>query len=190
MKSKRIPFILMATALVLTASTVFGAVVEGVRFEEQLKAGRMVLDMRGAGVLRYMVFIKAYAGALYLPEDIAPGEALADVPKHLEVEYFHAIKGEDFGPATIKSIQKNIDPDTLKRLMPRIAYHNGLYVDVAPGDRYALTYIPGNGTTLRLNGTPLGTIEGADFAAALFSIWLGPNPVDDKFKQALLGMSP
>ena len=38
-----------------------------------------------------------------------------------------------------------------------------------------------------LNGTPKGLIEGADFAAALFSIWLGPNPIDSKFKQALLG---
>ena len=56
-----------------------------------------------------------------------------------------------------------------------------------PGDRYSLTYIPGKGTTLSLNGVPKGTVDGADFAAALFSIWLGPNPIDSNFKQALLG---
>ena len=58
---------------------------------------------------------------------------------------------------------------------------------VQPGDRYSLTYIPGVGTELALNGTPRGVIEGADFAAAIFSLWLGENPFDRQFKQALLG---
>jgi chalcone isomerase-like protein len=72
--------------------------------------------------------------------------------------------------------------------MPRIEYHNSLYVDVKPGDRYSLTYVPGQGTKLRLNGVERGTIEGADFAAAIFSIWLGAKPMDNKFKRSLLGM--
>jgi hypothetical protein len=55
-----------------------------------------------------------------------------------------------------------------------------------PGDRYALTYLPGVGTELSLNGRPLGTIPGEDFAAALFSIWLGPHPLDDDLKRTLL----
>ena len=75
----------------------------------------------------------------------------------------------------------------LHALQNQIAYHNSLYVDIEPGDRYSLSYTPGQGTVLALNGRPLGTIEGADFAAALFSIWLGPNPADAGFKTALLG---
>ena len=78
--------------------------------------------------------------------------------------------------------------ETLERLRPRIDYHNSLYVDVQPGDRYSLTYIPGKGTVLALNDKPIGTIEGADFAAAIFSIWLGAKPMDTKFKRSLLGM--
>ena len=70
-----------------------------------------------------------------------------------------------------------------------IDYHNSLYVDVQPGDRYALTYIPGIGTELALNGQPMGVIEGADFAAAIFSLWLGENPYDKRFKSALLGLN-
>ena len=76
----------------------------------------------------------------------------------------------------------------IERLRPRIDYHNNLYVDVKPGDRYALTYIPGLGTELALNGRPVGIIEGADFAAALFSLWLGKYPYDERFKKALLGL--
>ena len=65
---------------------------------------------------------------------------------------------------------------------------DGTLRDVQKGDRYALTYVPGAGTTLALNGRPLGTIEGADFAAALFTIWLGTkDPMDASFRLALLG---
>jgi hypothetical protein len=96
-------------------------------------------------------------------------------------------KKKDFGPATIAGIKKNVDPETYARLESRIAYHNGLYDDIAPGDRVSLTYIPAVGTQLEINGTTKGTIEGADFARALFSMWLGEKPFDKNFKRALLG---
>jgi hypothetical protein len=163
--------------------------VENVKFEPVYAQNGSALPLRGAGLLRYMVFIKAYVGALYTPADIASAALLEDVPKRLEVEYFHALKGKDFGPATLEGLGRNVDQETLERLRPQIEYHNSLYVDVEPGDRYALTYWPGQGTTLELNGIPLGTIEGAEFAAALFSIWLGPNPISPQFKAALLGAS-
>ena len=70
----------------------------------------------------------------------------------------------------------------------QIDYHNSLYEDVQPGDRYSLTYIPGRGTELALNGEPKGIIEGAEFAQAVFSIWLGPKPIDNTFKKQILGL--
>ena len=99
-----------------------------------------------------------------------------------------SIKGKDFGPATDESIAKNVSPQTFKQLRPKIDYHNSLYEDVQPGDRYSLTYIPGKGTELALNGVPKGIIEGADFAAAVFSIWLGPMPISHSFKKQILGL--
>ena len=38
-----------------------------------------------------------------------------------------------------------------------------------------------------MRGTSVGTIEGRDFADALFSVWLGPSPVQDDLKTALTG---
>jgi hypothetical protein len=110
------------------------------------------------------------------------------VPKRLEVEYLRSIAGEDFGRATNKKISENVDPQTYVRLQSRLTYHNSLYQDVQPGDRYALTYIPGKGTELTLNGIPKGTVEGADLAAALFSIWLGPKPMSESLKKELLDL--
>ncbi|WP_372682755.1 chalcone isomerase family protein [Desulfosarcina sp.] len=162
--------------------------IEDVVFEKQLMVGQQTLEIKGAGVLRYLRFIKAYAGALYTQPGLPPEAVLSDTPKRLEIEYFHALKGEDFGPATYKGLSDNLDAAQIEHLRPRIEYHNSLYVDVKPGDRYALTYLPGVGTELALNGKPIGLIEGADFAAAIFSLWLGNNPYDRRFKNALLGL--
>ena len=66
---------------------------------------------------------------------------------------------------------------------------DALYEDVEPGDRYALTYAPGVGTELALNGRRLGVLEGADFSAALFSIWIGDEPLDESLRDQLLTSS-
>ena len=82
---------------------------------------------------------------------------------------------------------QNTDAETLKKLQPRILKHNTFYTDVNPGDRYSLTYIPGKGTELAKNGTPVGIIEGADFASVIYAIWLGQKPINRSFKRQLLG---
>ena len=64
-----------------------------------------------------------------------------------------------------------------------------MYRDVEPGDRYRLTYEPGRGTTLSHNGQRLGTIEGADFAADYFGLWLGADPLSESFRDELLSGS-
>lgn len=144
------------------------------------------LYLHGAGTLKYMLFIKAYAGALYLPESVPSGHALKPVAKKLVLEYFHNIKGEDFAKATRKKIADNVTADQVNHLQARIDDLAALYRDVEPGDRYALTYIPDEGTTLSLNGESLGSIPGEDFAQAVFAIWLGENPIDTNFRDQLL----
>jgi hypothetical protein len=162
------------------------AEIEGIHFSDSYIADNTKLRLTGVGLLRYWGF-KAYVGALYLEEGVSIDEVMSDTAKRIELEYFRSIKGKDFGPATNKSIAKNVDSKTFDRLRPQIEYHNSLYQDVQPGDRYSLTYVPGRGTELALNGEPKGIIEGAKFAAAVFSIWLGPNPMNETFKKQLLG---
>ena len=160
--------------------------VDGVRFNRTVDAMDQRLHLHGAGLLKYMVFIKAYAGALYLPESVPSEQVLKPVAKQLVLEYFHPIKGEDFAKATRKKIADNVTADQVNVLQSRIDNLAALYRDVKPGDRYALTYIPDKGTTLSLNGKPLGSIPGDDFARAVFAIWLGVNPIDQKFRDQLL----
>ena len=175
-------------AILFIPPQIEAAEIEGVNFDDRYTTAGTSLAIRGTGLLRVMVFAKVYVGALYLPEDCPSKLALSDVPKRLEVEYFRSIAGDDFGPATHKKISENVDAQTYERLRSRIEYHNSLYQDVEPGDRYALTYIPGKGTELALNGESKGVVEGDDFAAALFSIWLGPKPISESMKKELLDL--
>ena len=165
------------------------AEIEGVTFADRYQAGETPLVLNGVGLLRYRVFIKAYVGALYLGEGVRPEAVLSDVPKRLELEYFWSIAGPDFGKAAEKVLTDNFPPTILAPLRSRLDRLNALYQDVKPGDRYALTYLPGVGMELALNGTPKGTIEGADFAAAYFAIWLGKKPIDISMKVQLLKSS-
>ena len=187
MKYRRITLNIFVGILVCTkAMSLHAAEVEGVYYRDSHVVDNKKLELTGVGLLRYWGF-KAYTGAFYLEQGAPIDDVLADRAKRIELEYFRPLKGKDFGPATNKSIAKNVDSNTFERLRPRIDYHNSLYEDVRPGDRYSLTYIPGRGTELALNGEPKGLIEGSDFAAAVFSIWLGPKPISDSFKRQILG---
>ena len=161
------------------------AEIEGVTFPVRIEAGATHLPVFGLGLLRYRVFFRGYAGALYLPESAVASQALEDLPKALELSYFWAIKGPLFAQAADDLLARNQTPAALEALRERLDRLNQLYQDVEPGDRYRLTYVPEMGLTLSLNGTPLGTIPGADFAAAYFGIWLGDAPLSLSFRDQL-----
>jgi hypothetical protein len=160
--------------------------IEGVPFADRYQAGTTTLRLNNVGLLRYRVIFKGYVAALYLGEGVRPEQVLTDVPKRLELEYFWSITGPDFGKAAEKILADNFPAAHITSFRSRLDRLNTLYENVKPGDRYALTYIPGVGTELALNGKPKGIIEGADFAAAYFAIWLGAKPLDVSLKAQLL----
>lgn len=179
----------LAVTLAAVPVTVRAKEIEGVRFADEVKVGPVTMRLNDVGLMRYRYVIKAYVAALYLGDGGRPSDVLADAPKRLEIEYFYAIQATGFANATNEGIAANVPADVVASLRSRIDRLNALYRDVKPGDRYALTYVPGVGTELALNGAPLGTIEGADFAAAVFAIWLGPKAIDASLKAQLLGRS-
>ena len=170
----------------LSITTVSAAVIEGVRFADRVTVQDASLRLYGVGLLRYRIVIKAYVGTLYLGDDARGSDVMSDVPKRLELEYFWSIPAEDFGRAAWAILRDNFSPEELKPLEERIERLNGWYVDVKPGDRYSLTYVPGWGTELAHNGQPLGRIEGDDFARIYYAIWLGERPANKSFRDQLI----
>lgn len=179
----------LALLAALSGAPAAAAEIEGVRFAEAHRAAGSELRLHGVGLLRYRVVVKAYVAALYLAPGHGPQHALADAPRRLEIEYFWPLAASDFARATSDGIARNVEPGARAALAERIERMNALYRDVEPGDRYALTYLPGAGTELSKNGVRLGVIPGADFAAAIFAIWLGDDPLDASLKAQLLRSS-
>lgn len=160
---------------------------EGVGFGPVKDVRGSKVALKGTGVIRYLGLIKLSIAGFYLPPGVSSDQALTDIPRRLELEYLHAIKKEDFAESTRVWIRKNTSEEAFERLLPQIERFNALYDDVTPGDRYALTYDPIHGTTLALNGQSRGSVEGAEFSAALFSIWIGDKPLSGKLRAGLLG---
>lgn len=144
------------------------------------------LRLHGTALLKVGGLFKVYAAGLYLAESRDADRVLGDVPKRLEIAYLRDIPRTVLVKAADDHFSGTFKPRELALLRDRLDAINLLYADVKEGDRYALTYRPGAGCELSLNGRSLGVIPGADFAAAYFGIWLGPGCGAPELRDALL----
>ena len=128
----------------------------------------------------------AYAGAYYQAQGFPRPAPQSDVPRRLELEYFHAIEAEEFAEATLKSVRKALDEERYAELASPLEAFSERYRDVTPGDRYALGW-DGDRLTLALNGETLFEGDDPALANALFGIWLGEEPLGEGFRDDLLG---
>lgn len=161
--------------------------VEGVNFDTQLDIDGRSFELLGSGLFTYMIW-DAYVGAYYQASGFARPAPLGDVPRHLVLEYFHAIEAEDFADTTSQGVAQNVDDAQLQALSDALQAFNASYRDVMPGDRYALTWT-GDELRLSYNGEVIHRSDNQALASALFAIWLGDEPAQESFKQDLLGKS-
>jgi hypothetical protein len=162
------------------------AQIEGVEFKDSYTASGQRLLLNNVALMRYKVVIKAMVAALYLGEGVKPAEVLRDIPKRIELHYFWNLEGKEIVKAADKLLAENVSKSQLETLRTEISEMNALYENVKAGDRYSLTYIPGVGTELALNGKKKGLVPGAEFASVYFSIWLGKKPMDIAMRDTLL----
>lgn len=141
----------------------------------------------GAKTFRWMSVLKVYDISLHLGVGEPATRVFADIPKRLHLVYHRGFTAAEIVKGGDTLLARNVEAATLASLRDRLDLLNRTYRDVKPGDSYTLTYKPGVGTTLRLNGTVLITIPGADFAAAYFRIWLGEKPISASLRDTLLG---
>lgn len=184
------PLIKLTIVLIFTAiqfgfiDPAVGAQNRGIHFDDTIQLEGHALALKGVGILQKYIF-KGYLVGLYLPEGVAVKDALTDVPKRLEYYFYRDMEAEDFRSTGEPLMAQNVGQVETDRLKPQLAAFNQLYRDVKKRQRYTITYIPGKGTELALEGESLGWVPGFKFAAAYFAIWLGPNPVSEQLKEGL-----
>ena len=60
------------------------------------------------------------------------------------------------------------------------------YNDLKGGDTVRIAYVPGQGTTLMVNGNVVVTRPGSELMASMLELWIGPDPVSGNLKRLLL----
>jgi hypothetical protein len=154
----------------------------------QVESGAPTLIKLGEYRYVYRIFFKLYDAALYAPADTEPEDVLtARTSYRLQFRYLRELNKSIILESSAKMLKRNLSAQELAQIAKRVARLNAAYTTVKGGDQSSLTYQPEVGTTLRINGKPVVTIEGDDFARLYFQIWLGERPISESLRESLLG---
>lgn len=157
------------------------------RFPALLEKNGVQMELKGIGLKRFF-FIKAFKAAFYLDTNVQVDQVLSNVSKKIDVSYFINISGNDLSNYTEALMQKNMSEQEFRNIREKIQKMRSYFVDLKPGDRYSITYIPEVGTQFEHNEHLKGIIEGDVFAFGLFSTWIGERPMDKRIKSSILGL--
>jgi hypothetical protein len=160
----------------------------GAEFERRIAVDGTELPLAGTGVTKYRVIFTVCAVALYVPEGTPKDAVLdAETPRRLEIEYFYDISAKDIIRASMEVLKDQLTDQALQARRSELERWHQAYRPVTDGDRYSMTYLPGEGTTLQFNGETLITLAGADFARTYFGIWLNSkSPLSANLRDSLL----
>jgi hypothetical protein len=161
--------------------------VAGVSLPETTPVDGKNLKLNGMGLRKKMVF-KVYVAGLYLetPSKEAAAVISSDQIKRIQLSILRSLSTAQINEAINEGFEKNSSAQ-MPALKARLDRLNAMIPNVEKGDQILLTYVPGRGTVVSAKNVEKGVIEGKDFADALFSVWLGGNPIQEDLKKALLG---
>lgn len=147
------------------------------------------LQLNGFGT-RNKFFIKLYVASLYVQD------RLNDASLFLEMVQASCMRlqitsSKITSEKMIKATQEGFEKATKGNTAPIDAeiktFLSYLEQPIKKGDLFEFAFTPHNVIQVTKNGSQLGVIENKAFATALFGIWLGDVPVQERLKDELLG---
>ena len=180
--------LILAAALTLTAVTAGAATVAGTKIEDTTTVAGQNLVLNGAG-LRKKFVVKVYVGALYLPSKQSNAAAIlaADAPRRMVMHFLYDVDKGKMAEAWADGLKDNT-PNASAEVKTAFKTLSTWMEDMKEGQRIVLTYAPGTGTTVEVNGKNKGTLGGKAVADAILNTWVGPKPGPGAdFKKAILG---
>lgn len=167
----------------------------GVKYEAGAQVGNARLQLNGAGI-RYKAVFKVYTAGLYLGSKAATTEAVlaAPGPKRMHIVMLRDIDANELGKLFTRGMQDNSPREEFSKSIAGTIRLSELFSakkKLAAGESFSVDYVPGQGTTVLINGkASIEPIKEPEFFASLLKIWLGNNPADAQLKDALLGKAP
>ena len=171
----------------LLGGVVWAGTLAGVTMPDTVSVGGQSLQLNGMG-LREKFYVDVYVGGLYLPQKMTDAAAAIglDAPKRVVMHFIYdkvtraqmiETFEEQFGGLSGAATQRN-NITKLEAVVPEL---------IRAGEQISFDYVPGQGTTMRYNGTGLVTIGGTEFMKLIWGIFLGPKPPTAALKAGLLG---
>jgi Chalcone isomerase-like len=160
----------------------------GVTLPDKAEVKGQSLVLNGMG-LRSKFFIKVYVAGLYLAQkEKAPAAILAaDTPRRQVMHFLYSVSKEQMCEAWEEGLTQNT-PKASAEVKKNFMTLCGWMEPIKKGNQLVMTYVPGEGTHVEVNGKMKGTLEGKATADAILSTWIGPDPAPGAdFKKALLG---
>ncbi len=182
--------ITLLSLMLLTTMSSFAMEMNDIEFPDAITVNGVDLILNGLGKREATIFnVDVYVAALYLEHTGSDGYAIceSDQTKRLILHFVRDVSGGDIAGAWAEGFMKN-GGDDVSIYESRIVSLNSWMSEMKDGDKMMFTYIPGTGLEVSLKGTSMGTIEGSDFSAVFFSIWLGDDPPNGGLRRGLLGL--
>jgi hypothetical protein len=180
--------LILAATLVLAATAASAATVAGVTIADTADVNGQKLVLNGAG-LRKKFVVKVYTGALYLPAKQNNAAAIlgADTPRRQVLHFLYDVDKGKMSEAWAEGLEDNT-PKATNEVKAEFKKLSAWMEDMKEGQEIVMTYVPGTGTTVTVNGKDKGVLPGKAVNDAILSTWIGtkPGPGGD-FKKAVLG---
>ena len=172
----------LVAAVSCAAPSAWAAEVAGVTLPPTETVQGRQLQLAGCAA-REELWMELYALSLYLP----PGTPT------------DAARIRDDGTAKLLRLDVTYDgrvpnglpEDWARRLRDEVSREfmrtlRNQYNDLKGGDTVRISYVPGQGTTLAVNGTAVATRPGSELMDSMLELWIGRDPVSGNMKRLLL----
>lgn len=159
---------------------------QGVNMPNSIQVDGTTLVLNGMGIREATVLqVNVYVAGLYLETASRDANAIlaSDTRKRIVLRFVHDVDRADVVEAMREGFRNNA-PGTPQAKINQLTSWATAMTD---GQTMQFTYIPGRGTEFSVNGQVKGTIEGADFARSVFSLYIGRNPPNRGLRTGLLG---
>ena len=180
---------MLAAALALTlALPAVAKELAGVKSPDIMTIGGKELKLNGMGLRKKFVF-KVYVASLYVESPSKDGKVIlaADAMRHVEMAMLRDLEKGKIIDAIKDAFAKNAGA-ALPALQARLDKFVTVIPDLKEGEKLSITYTPGKGTSIaNADGSEKISVEGKDFADALFSVWIGAEPVSESLREGMLG---
>ncbi len=164
----------------------------GVKFPEKIgETSLLGVGLRTKTILK----VKVYAIGLYVADSALAGSlkgktgaelykevVWGDFPKEVHLRLVRDVSASQMQ----ESIREALDKADKGRVDAFVSY----FGDIKTGEEYVLRWTPGGTLETVASGTPKPPIADKTFAAAVFGIWLGEDPIQDDIKRDLIARVP